>query len=90
MTEYCYSCLSDDLSEAEALSIVKEELSKIPATTLAQVAITGNLEPISLAIKESVKRICIEGAKKKLNTKDVYLWVAGAVAGLLLLWFIFK
>lgn len=84
----CTNCLSDELTDAEALAIIQEELKKIPIATLAQVAISGDYTPLQAAMKESVKRICVKGAIKQAN--NVYVWVGGAIAALLLLWFLFK
>jgi len=81
----CYNCLSDEMTEQEALNIVTEELKKIPISQLSAIALGGfkDLSPISSAVKKSVERICIEGAKKKLTSKEIYLYVGIAIAGLL-------
>ena len=80
----CQNCLSDELTDAEALAIVREELEKIPATTIAQMALTKDYSPLQAAIKESVKRICVKGAIKQAN--NVYVWVGGIIAALFILY----
>jgi len=84
----CSMCLSDDLSDAEAIEIVKAELNKIDKSTLAGELASGNYNSLNLAIKNSVKQICVKGAIKQAN--NVYVWVGVAVAGLLIGYLIFK
>lgn len=80
--------LSDDLTDAEALAIVTEEFNKLDKVKVGIEVASGNYNSINLAIKESVKKICVKGAIKQAN--NVYVWVGGAIAGLLLLWLILK
>lgn len=78
----CPMCLGDDLTDAEALEIIKEEFNKLNPITIGVEVAKGDYSSLHKVIKASVERICIQGTKKKLN--NVYVWVGGAVAVLLL------
>lgn len=82
--------LSEEMTDAEALKIVETELYKIPKEQLVIMAAGGfkDLSPLTNAIKNSVRQICIEGAKKEAMNYVPY--IAGGAAGLLLLWLILK
>lgn len=81
--------LANDMTDAQALAIVEEELRKIPATELTKVVLSGfsDMTPISGAIKKSIERICVKGAVEKANNYLPY--VLGAV-GLVVLYLILK
>lgn len=80
--------LSDDLSDAEALAIVEEEIRKIDTITLASELANGKFTSVNLAVKNAVKRICVKGAIKQAN--NVYIWVGGIALAIVLGYLIFK
>lgn len=79
--------LSEEMTDAEALKIVETELRKLSTADLIKVA-AGDYTPLSQTIKNSVRQICTEGAKKEAMNYVPY--IAGGAAGLLLLWLILK
>lgn len=79
--------LSNEMTDAEALKIVEGELRKLSTADMIKVA-AGDLTPLSQTIKNSVRQICVEGAKKEAVNYIPY--IAGGAAGLLLLYLILK
>lgn len=80
--------LKDELTNDEVIAIVKDEISKISTVELVKAAATLDTKLIEDVVRNSVRRVCIEGGKK-----EVFSWIPIiiAIAGTLLLsYFIFK
>ena len=75
--------LNDELTDAEALNIVKEELSKLSTADLIRVA-SGDTSVLSVAIKNAMTKICVQGAKAEAVTFVQDYWWALLLGGVVL------
>lgn len=78
-----------ELTDAEAMAIVKEELMKDSATILLEAA-QGKFDTAAIATKRAVERICTKGAGAKITDFIKQYWWAIAIALVTVGYFVFK
>lgn len=78
------NCCLSDVTDEEALQICTEELKAIPASAIAVMVASGfkDISPLTNALRNSVRRICIKGAGGEVTNfvKKNWLWLLGGSA----------